>query len=128
MVLDAEYRIERVGPAAEAGLGSLEGQDLWEAFPDSKPLFYPYYETAWRTGKPVEFVQFYDGSLARIRAVPSDGRLLLFWEVLSRLDTLTLDGFRTSLASAIELIEQSEARIDREQVRDHLRLVEGGGR
>jgi PAS domain-containing protein len=128
MVLDAQYRIEAVGPAAQAGFGSLEGRSLWEVFPDSKPLFYPYYEKARRTGEPVEFVQFYNGYLARIRAVPKDDRLLLFWEEMHRLDTLTLDGFRASLVSALEVIEESEARIGRERVRDLLHVVDGSHR
>lgn len=128
MVLDRQYRVEKVGPAAEAGFGLLKGRNLWEAFPDSKPLFHPYYETARRTGEPIEFVQFYNGYVARIRAVPKGGRLLLYWEELSRLDTLTLDRFRTSLVSAIEKLEESEVRAGRNRVRDRLQVVDGGDR
>jgi hypothetical protein len=58
------------------------------AFPGSEPLFKPYHDAARRSGEAVEFVQFYDGNVARIRAVPvGNGRLELMWEQLARLDS-----------------------------------------
>ena len=126
LVLDEGYRIVEVGPAAEAGFGPLVGRNLWECFPGAQPLYRPYYERARQTGKPVEFVQFYNGHVGRIRAVPSGGRLALFWEVLCRLDTLTLDGLRASLGEAIAALEECQDQLRREQVRDSLRVIDGG--
>ena len=45
---------------------------MWDYFPASEPLFNPYYDAARRSGESVEFVQFYDGNVARVRAVPVD--------------------------------------------------------
>ncbi len=91
VALDTGDTIVGVGPGAESQFGPLVGSLLWDCFPGSEPLFKPYYDEARRTGEPVEFVQFYDGNIARIRAVPrADDRLELYWEHISRLDTLTL--------------------------------------
>ncbi len=128
LVLDEEYRIVEVGPPAEADFGLLLGQGLWEAFPDSRPLFEPYYEKARSSGEPVEFVQFYDGWVGRVRAVPEASRLLLFWDDLRRLDTLTLSRLHTSLEEALTAIEQQEVSTGRDTVRHRLRVVEGGRR
>lgn len=127
LVLDERYRIVEVGPAAQAGLGPLRGQKLWDAFPDSRPLFEPYYEKARRTREPVEFVQFYDGHVARIQAVPEGSRLLLSWEMLNRLNTLTLDGLRTSLDETMAAIEERERSIRRDRLRA-FQVIEGGVR
>ena len=128
LVLDEEYRIVEVGPPAEAAFGPLRGQGLWDAFPDSRPLFEPYYERARRSGEPVEFVQFYDGWVGRVRAVPEASRLLLFWDDLRRLDTLTLSRLHTSLEETLAAIEEQEVSIRRDTARDRLRVVEGGRR
>jgi hypothetical protein len=126
MVLDENYLIVEIGPDVEAGFGPLAGRPLWDAYPGSEALFQPYYEKARMSGEPVEFVQFYNGYLTRIRAVPKQARLQLFWKVLCRLDTLTLDGLAASLATAIAHVEESEALLGREQVRGLLTVVEGG--
>jgi hypothetical protein len=126
LVLDEHYGIVEVGPAAAATFGPFRGRCLWDAFPGAQPLFQPYYEKARRTGENVEFVQFYDGQFGRVRAVPRGARLLIFWEMLHRLDLLTLDGLRTTLAEATATIEESEALLRRSRVRSSLRVVEGG--
>ena len=104
LVLDEDYRIVEVGPAAQ-GIACFLGRDLWECFPASEPLFRPYYEQARRSGEPVEFVQFYDGSAARIRATPIESRLALSWEYLAKLETRTLDELRTSLTAALAALD-----------------------
>jgi hypothetical protein len=119
IVLDEHYVIVEVGPAAEAAFRPLEGRNLWECFPDSEPLFRPYYEQARRTGAPVEFVQFYAGAVGWVRATPEGNRLALTWERLARLDTLTFSGLQTTLSEALELLEVHEA----EARRSSLRLV-----
>ena len=128
LVLDEEYRIVEVGPPAEAEFGPLRGQGLWDAFPDSRPLFEPYYEKARRSGEPVEFVQFYAGWVGRVRAVPEASRLLLFWDDLRRLDTLTLSRLHTSLEETLAAIEEQETSIRRDTTRDRFRVVDGGRR
>jgi hypothetical protein len=124
LVLDRRYTVVEVGDAARAELGRLAGLNLWDCLPDAEPLFRPYYESAWRSGEPLEFVQFYDGRVERVRAVPQGERLILSWEVLAQLDTLTLEGLRTSIVGAISAIDGAESAARRERARSALRLVE----
>lgn len=126
VVLDEDYYIVELDSAASAGFGHLAGRLLWECFPGSKPLFKPYYDQARESGESVEFVQFYEGTVARIRAVPTDDRLELYWERLLHLDTLTLDGLRSSIAEAIELLNDREADMLRREMRGLLHVIEGG--
>jgi hypothetical protein len=126
MVLDEEYRIVEVGPPAEAGFGPLRGRRLWDTFPGSRPLFEPYYEEARRRGEPVEFLQFYDGQVGRVRAVPRGRNLDLYWDEVHQLNTLTLDGLRQSLAEMIAALERHESAMRRVRARASLRVLEGG--
>jgi hypothetical protein len=129
VVLDEGDRIVGVGPHAESQFGPLVGASLWDSFPGSEPLFKPYYDSARRSGEPVEFVQFYDGNVARVRAVPVGyGRLELEWEQLARLDTLTLDSLSETLDDALELLGGDATRRRRQTVRRAaLHVIEGGG-
>ena len=127
VVLDEGDRIVGVGPHAESQFGPLVGSLIWDCFPGSQPLFKPYYDAARRSGEPIEFVQFYDGHVARIRAGPRpDGHLDLFWELLARLDTLTLDGLAQTLDESLELLDEEHVGLNRNRRRQHLRVIEGG--
>ena len=127
VVLDEWDRIVGVGPDAESQFGPLVGSLMWDCFPGSEPLFKPYYDAARRSGECVEFVQFYDGNVARVRAVPHpDGRLDLYWERLARLDTLTLDGLAKTLDESLELLDGEHVGAHRNALRSHLRVIEGG--
>jgi hypothetical protein len=127
IVLDEEYRIVEVGSAAQAHFGALLGQKIDECFPGSRPLFLPYYEEARRTKRVVEFAQFYDGYIMRLRATPEGSRLVVSWEVLGMLDVLTLDGLRMSLQAALQALAGSEEALRRESVRSSLQVVGGSG-
>lgn len=128
VVLDEGDRIVGVGPDAESQVGPLVGSLIWDCFPGSEPLFKPYYDAARRSGDAVEFVQFYDGNVARVRAVPqADGRLDLYWERLARLDTLTLDGLARTLDETLELLDEEHVGAHRNTLRRHLSVIEGGG-
>jgi hypothetical protein len=127
VILDTADTIVGVGPAAESQFGPLLGLPLWDCFPGSRSLFKPYYDDARRTGEPVEFVQFHNGNFARVRAVPrGEDRLELYWEVISRLDTLTLDRLAKTLDESLELLERSRSSLYRDEVRKALRLIKGG--
>lgn len=127
VVLDEGDRIVGVGPDAESQFGPLVGSIMWDCFPGSEPLFKPYYDAARRSGKPVEFVQFYDGNVARIRAAPStDGTLALYWQLLARIDTRTLGGLAHSLDEALELLADEQVGVDRQALRNSLRVIKGG--
>ena len=127
VVLDTTDTIVGVGPGAESQFAPLLGLLLWECFPGSKPLFKPYYDEARRTMEPVEFLQFHNGNLARVRAIPrGEDRLELYWEVISRLDTLTLDGLAQTLDESLELLDKSRSSMDRDEVRGALRVIRGG--
>ena len=125
VVLDEEYRIVEVGPAARAGFTPLLGENILDSFPDSRPLFLPYYEEARRTRQVIEFAQYYDGYVLRVKVVPDKGRLTVSWETLGILDVLTLDGLRASLDSVLQALAATEENVDREHVRQSLRVVAG---
>lgn len=126
VVLDEGDHIVEVGEHAESQLGPLVGARIWDCFPGSEPLFRPYYDAARRSREPVEFVQFYDGNVARVRAVPLGcGRIGLEWEQLARLDTLTLDSLADSLDRSLEAL--AEARDTPPAGRLDLRVIAGGG-
>ena len=102
------------------------GSLLWDCFPGSEPLFKPYYDAARRSGAEVEFVQFYDGNVARIHAVPqSNGHLDLYWELLSHLDTMTLAGLVQTLDESLEVLDDEHVSARRSVLRQNLRLIEG---
>jgi hypothetical protein len=127
VVLDEGDRIVGVGPDAESQFGPLVGSVMWDCFAGSEPLFKPYYDAARRSGESVEFVQFYDGNVARVRAVPrGDGTLGLFWEQLARIDTLTLGGLVHTLEESLELLDDEVSARRRESSRPALRVVKGG--
>ena len=127
VVLDTGDRIVGVGPHAESQFGPLVGSLMWECFPGSEPLFKPYYDQARRSGETVEFVQFYDGYVARIRATPREGgELELRWEQLARIDTTTLGALADSLAVSLELLDEEARDAHRDALRKTLRLIEGG--
>ena len=126
VVLDSADSIVGVGPGAESQFGPLLGSVMWECFPGSEQVFKPYYDEARRTREPVEFVQFHDGNIARVRAVPrTHDRLELYWEVIIRLDTLTLDALIETLDRALALLDQMPSAY-RDGVRKALHLIEGG--
>jgi PAS fold len=126
LVLDADYRIVDLGPAVEAEFGDLRGRSLWDAEPDARPLFEPHFESAWRSGEPVEFVEFYDGELARVNAVVRQGLLEVSWSALHSIDVVTLDGLWASLQEALAILERHEGLAARVPNRPHLYAVDGG--
>jgi hypothetical protein len=125
LVLDEDLRIVEVGPAAQAGFGPLCGQRLLDCFPGSRPLVLPYLKEAQRTGRVVQFAQYFDGYVADAKVVPDGSRLTLSWERLEILDFLTLDGLRASLRSVLDTLRAREDALHREIVRRSLRVVEG---
>jgi hypothetical protein len=127
VVLDEKDRIVGVGSSAESQFGPLLGARMWDCFPGSEPLFKPYYDKARRSHEEVEFVQFYDGNVARIRAVPVDGGLLeLHWELLARLDTRTLGSLAETLEESLEFLDEESSGAGRASLRQALRVIEGG--
>ena len=125
VVLDEQFRIVEVGRAAWAGTGPLCGHHLVDCFPGSRPLLLPYLEEAQRTGRVVEFAQYFDGYVADLRIVPNGTTLTVTWERLEILDFLTLDGLRATLGSALDTLRAREDALHREVVRRSLRVVEG---
>jgi len=127
VILDEDYRIVEVGPAAEATFGPLIGQNVFGCFPDATGLYRPHYENARATGQAVEFAQYYDGYVMLINAEPlEDGRLAVAWEILGMLDTMNLDALRLSLGRILAKLEGYEKRTRMELGRESLRLIEGG--
>ena len=79
-----EHRAAHVGrssrrPEADA-VEEFQGGGLVAPFPG---FGMPYNATGLEPFQPVEFVQFYDGNVARVRAVPcDDGMLGLYWGIV----------------------------------------------
>jgi hypothetical protein len=127
VTLDSGDRIVEVGPLAESQFGPLAGSLLWDCFPGAEPLFKPHYKRARASGETVEFVQFYDGYVARVRASPRDGdELVLHWEQLARIDATTLEALAASLTAALALLDGEQRDSHRAELRKALRLIEGG--
>lgn len=126
VVLDEEYRIVEVGPFAAAGLGPLAGQILWECFPGSERLFRPYYEQARGTGKPVEFVQYYNGHVVELHVEPRGVLLDVYWRGLHVIDALTLDRLERSITRMIELLDGTQVETFGARARGSLRLIVDG--
>jgi hypothetical protein len=127
VVIDREDRIVGVGPRAESQFGPLLGSVMWECFPGAEQLFKPYYDQARRSGETVEFVQFYDGYIVRVRAAPRAGdELELSWEQLARIDMLTLDALAETLAASLQVLDDEQRDAHRDQLRKTLTLIEGG--
>jgi hypothetical protein len=97
-----------VAPSVESVFGDFLGQNVWELFPGSHAIFASYLEAAHRTGEPVEFVQFYQGTVVRIEAAPQDGLLHVSWEVLGAVDVSTLESMRASLGHIESVLTEKE--------------------
>ena len=127
VLLDEDYRIVEVDSPAEAAFGPLLGRNVFDCFPDATSLYRPYYEKARATGKVVEFAQYYDGYVMLINARPvEDGGLVLGWEILGMLDTMTLDALCMSLGRILAKLGDEEKRTRQKRQRASLRLIEGG--
>ena len=127
VVIDREDRIVGVGPHAESQFGPLLGSVMWECFPGAEQLFKPYYDQARRSGETVEFVQFYDGYVVRVRAAPRAGdELELSWEQLARIDMVSLDALAETLATSLQVLDDEQRDARRDQLRRTLTLIEGG--
>jgi hypothetical protein len=123
IVLDDCDRIVEVSDFAMPVFGSFLDQSVWNCFPGSRSLYEPHYSRARRTGAPVEFAQYYDGRVMRVKAVPNGSTITLSYEIVAILDVLTLEGLRESLDSAVAALFAAEEAIHREHVRTSLRLV-----
>lgn len=127
IVLDSADRIVEVDAAAAPWLAPLVGEALFTRFRDAKPLFQPYFEQARRTGRVVEFPQFYDGAVTQVTVTPRRSRhLTVTWEIVEVLDTFTLEGLRSSLESILAKLDAAQSALERDRVRDTLRVVTGG--
>jgi len=126
VVLDDNYRIVEVGPAAETGFGPLLGRCIWDCFPGSESMYRPHYERAQRGGQPIELVQYYGGYLTRVEILPQAGAVRVAWETLCMLDTSNLERLRATLTEAIGELDERAAELERKRIRTSLRVVRGG--
>jgi hypothetical protein len=126
LVVDEEYRIVDVSAAAQPALGHLLGQNVWEHFPRARSLFLPHYEEARGTGESVEFVQFFNGKLVRVSAVPKDRGLAVSWRVLRIVDVSTIETLRHSLCDIVSDLAEEERNVTEAHAGRPLRILEGG--
>jgi PAS domain-containing protein len=127
LVLDEDYRAVEMSPAFRAGCGLTPGDLVLDGLPISRSRFVKYCEHARRTGEAVDLVEFGGGRVLHVRVVPNDERIHTSWETLGIIDTLTMEGLRTSLRSIAETLAGTEDTLGRERLRRSLRLVGGGG-
>jgi PAS domain-containing protein len=123
LVLDDDFTIVEVGPAARAMFGPLLGRPAYDAFPESERLFRPYYERAVRLQEPVEFATYYNGYALHLEVAPRGSDLVMRWTTLARLDLMTLEGLAASLDQALVAIEDLERRLRRRTARSQLHVV-----
>jgi hypothetical protein len=113
-VLDAADRITHVSGTLRATIGSFLGHSFWEASPQAEPLFGPHFEEARRTGREVEFTEFYAGYVSRRRVVPSGNALTVFVTPIREVDVTTLATLAESLqAVETEIAARAPERPDR---------------
>jgi len=125
VVLDDDNRVVEVGDAALPWFADHVGESVFDVFPGSEPLFRPYYDEARRTGRPVEFAQYYGGYVLTLRVEPCAGGLRVTWTTLAMLDTWTLSGLRASLEDALARLEDAQHAVERARSRRTLRVVGG---
>jgi hypothetical protein len=114
IVLDAENRIVRVGPALHAAMSPFLGHVLWERLPGAEPLYSPHFDEARRTGAPVEFTVFYAAELKTIRATPVGEDLAVHVTRIRQLEVTTLGTLAASLrAMSSELAAPASEPPDR---------------
>jgi hypothetical protein len=126
-VLDEDYRAVEMSPALQAGCGLAAGDCVLDGLPIARSTFVRSCEHARRTGETVDLVEYGGGRLLRIGIDPQGENLRVSWETLAILDTLTMDGLRTSLRSILETLARAEDALGRDRMRRSLRLVGGGG-
>ena len=124
IVLDEEDRIVDVSDDAEPIFGSLLGESLWERFPAAGAVFAPYCDEARRTGRDVELVEFFEGTLKRVRYSPSGSRVRATWEILAAVDVSSLDTLQESLRAINAALAEVERGVNGQ--RPPLRVVHGG--
>ena len=125
IVLDEHLRIVESSCAARNGhVGPGCGQSFLELFTGSRSMILPYLDEAQRTSRVMTFARYFDGYVAEVRIVPNGRTLTVSCEPLGVLDVLTLDGLRTSLDAAVEMLKGREVAHRREVVRATLRVVE----
>jgi hypothetical protein len=125
VVLDAEFRIVEASWAVDEGVVA-RGRSPLEYFPGARPVFFPYLQEAKRTGRAVEFAQYFDGDVFDVKVVPVGTTLRVTWERLCTLDVLTIDGLRASLQQMLDTLRARERGLRLQGARDALRVVEGG--
>lgn len=104
-VLDSEDRVTQISGALRDSDGWILGHSLWETSPHAQSLFGPRFEEARRTGREIEFTEFYAGKVARRRVVPSGDALTVFVTPIRELDVTTL----ATLAESLREIENGTA-------------------
>jgi len=113
-VLDADDRITQVSGALRDTIGPFLGHSFWEASPQAEPLFGPHFEDARRTGREVEFTEFYAGYVGRRRVVPSGKALTVFVTPIRQVDVTTLATLAESLREVeAEIAARAPERLDR---------------
>lgn len=126
VVLDEGDRIVECNSAAQPWFAHNLGRSVYACFPGAARLFRPYYEKARRTGRTVEFAQYFDGYVTHVHVAPCSTTLEVTWKTLAILDTATAARLLASLDVAIERLDDEIRALDRDRARRSLRVVEGG--
>ncbi len=126
VVLDESDRIVECNSAARPWFAHHLGKCVFSCFPGSSALFRPYFDKARATGQVVEFAQYFDGYVTRVRATPCNATLRVTWETLAILDTATADRLLASLDHAIGRLDDEIRELERDRAKRSLRIVTGG--
>lgn len=98
VVLDDDDRISYVSASLHESLGRWVGHVIWEHLPRSRKVYGPTFDEARSSGKAVESVVFYSGTVKRLTAIPGPDGLAVHVERLVQLDLTSLATLTRSLA------------------------------
>ena len=124
IVLDEDDRVVGASESAQQDFAPLMGESLWESFPNARAVFGPYCERARRTGEIVELVEFFEGTLKRVRYAPQGSQVIAIWENLASVDVSSVEALRTSLAEIELALAESQGEATAQP--PPLRVLEGG--
>lgn len=100
--LDRDYTLLRCQGYRQEHMQPNCGRVLWDAYPDARPVFEPFYETVWERGWG-HHTFFFRGCLLDLTASTTSDELC----VAAR--TLTLEGLRAALVAAEAAVAQAGA-------------------
>lgn len=103
LTINRDWTIGSCGNDVAGAISQAIGQNVWDAFPDSEPIFRPVYEAAWRNGKSAAVLEYND-NLVEVNVFLRHEQLFVSYQ------SLTVAGLRATLERLVELVEARDSR------------------